>query len=250
MELTANYELFGRIIGNRPINKNHVEELIASIEQNGWLHQPITVNEKFEIIDGQHRFEALRALRLPIEYTVVDSGSIKTCQVLNANQRNWTVENYIDSFADNGNDNYAWISRQIKLYRKLGSTVVINVCIGKRTYDGGANDRRIKDGTLVIDKHGRFKREDELFFMSQLTEVVKSLKGHSRIFWGAIDYMYNFEGVDRTRLNEVMQQNKYKLITCGTVIEDIKQIEDLYNKGLPSKRRIYPSYKYKTEVRK
>lgn len=248
MEVTANYGLFGHLVGNRPINKKHVEDLIASIEENGWLHQPITVNEKFEIIDGQHRFEALKALKQPIEYVVVDDANGKTCQALNTNQKNWNIIDYVKFFADNGNDNYSWLIHLVRQYKSLGATAVMSAAANALTNSGGAYASKLKSGDFSVAKHERFEIENELFYMSQLVDIQKMLGGRAVIFWGAVDYIYKFDGTDRDRLMETLKTNQYKLISCGTVTEYIKQIEGLYNKALVAKNRINPSLKYATEV--
>ena len=44
--------------GNRVPNPQHVKRLCSSIKENGMLCNPILVNEKMQVIDGQHRLLA------------------------------------------------------------------------------------------------------------------------------------------------------------------------------------------------
>ena len=67
---SVNYAQFQPIDGNRTILQHHLKRLKKSMEEN-FLISPILVNEKMEIIDGQHRFEAAKSLGLPIYFFIV-----------------------------------------------------------------------------------------------------------------------------------------------------------------------------------
>lgn len=55
--------------------------LAKSIKELGLL-QPILVNENFEIIDGNHRFEACKSLQVPIWYILSEGYGIEQAQAL------------------------------------------------------------------------------------------------------------------------------------------------------------------------
>lgn len=69
-------------------------------------YRPILVNERKEIIDGQHRFEALKSLNLPVYYVIGEGLSIDDARVLNIDQRNWTPMDYAESYATSGDESY------------------------------------------------------------------------------------------------------------------------------------------------
>ena len=52
---TRDYKAFSFITGNRNINKSHLEKLRKSMMEM-LIPIPIVVNEKLQIIDGQHRY--------------------------------------------------------------------------------------------------------------------------------------------------------------------------------------------------
>ena len=58
-----NYDMFKFMEGNRKISSTNLNQIISSMKEKQ-LVIPITVNEKFEIIDGQHRFSACKYLNL------------------------------------------------------------------------------------------------------------------------------------------------------------------------------------------
>lgn len=59
---TNNYDMFKRLEGNRFVDPKKVNKLKKSINEVGYISNPIIVNEKMEVIDGQHRLEALKEL--------------------------------------------------------------------------------------------------------------------------------------------------------------------------------------------
>ena len=61
---TNKYEIFKELKGNREISPLRITKIINSIKNVGYIINPIIVNEKMEIIDGQGRLEALRILKI------------------------------------------------------------------------------------------------------------------------------------------------------------------------------------------
>jgi hypothetical protein len=72
---TKKYNIFKYILGNRPINENNKKRLEVSIDKIG-QQMPLLVAEKdsldnkYPIIDGQHRLEALKTLNISVDFIV------------------------------------------------------------------------------------------------------------------------------------------------------------------------------------
>ena len=64
---TTDYNKFRKLNGNRPVRPNHVKRIVESMQKQ-LLPTFIEVNEHYEIIDGQHRIEALKELELPVGF--------------------------------------------------------------------------------------------------------------------------------------------------------------------------------------
>ena len=73
---TRNYDRFKFVESNRDINDNNVNKIEQSILEIG-IQVPIVVNDKYEIIEGQHRFIALRRNKLVVPYIISTSASEK-----------------------------------------------------------------------------------------------------------------------------------------------------------------------------
>ena len=108
IHVTQDYNLFKRIKGNRTVNKPHINRLLQAIKTtpDSVSYNPIVVNDKHEIIDGQHRFEAIKQLALPVFYIKVNDLSLTTVQQLNSISKAWSPMDYAKSYAELGNENY------------------------------------------------------------------------------------------------------------------------------------------------
>ena len=67
IQKSKDYNIFKTLTGNRELNISHKEKLKKSFKEN-YLISPIIINEKYEIIDGQHRFNAARELGYYVYY--------------------------------------------------------------------------------------------------------------------------------------------------------------------------------------
>lgn len=105
IEKTSNYKRFKLIGGNRGISKAHVKHIKESMAEKV-IPVPIIVNEKFEIIDGQHRFTAASELKHPIHFVKIPGLGLPDVQRLNSNSKNWTLNDYLQSYLDLGKKSY------------------------------------------------------------------------------------------------------------------------------------------------
>ena len=95
--VSDDYSQFKSLPGNRAIRAGHVEALVKAIEEKDMTKvRPILVNEKLEIVDGQHRFEACKQLGLKIYYQIQKGATSFDAAALNAIQKAWTDSNYMD----------------------------------------------------------------------------------------------------------------------------------------------------------
>ena len=102
---TKDHSIFKLMDDNRIVDDIHVRRLVNSFKQH-YLIAPITVNENFEVIDGQHRLQACKETELPIYYIIIHGYSIKEVQVLNTHQKNWTKADFLKMFVSQGREAY------------------------------------------------------------------------------------------------------------------------------------------------
>lgn len=216
---TDDLSIFKTLDGNRNVEQNRVKKIYDSIVKNGYIHSPIIVNEKMEIIDGQGRIEALKKLGLPAEYIVFENMSIKECVALNAYQTSWTLMDYIGSFAGRGNRSYRFLLYLIKKYKDFNESICINALTG--TY--GANSRitkKIKTGEFECTGDQYEKADELLTYNMKFLRTIKNFrKGPMPFICQAIMFAYQVEGIDRDKLVDKFE--KY----YG--MEDIPQFNDV-----------------------
>ena len=99
MNQTTDYSLFKDVSSNRDVDRKHVKKLVNSIREKNLLEvNPIIVNEKLEVLDGQHRLEAAKQLKVPIYYVISSDVTHNDISRLNSNKKNWLLMDYINYY--------------------------------------------------------------------------------------------------------------------------------------------------------
>ena len=106
--VTKDYSVFKTPAYQREVNKNYVNKLKKSLRETGQIEQ-VTVDQQGNIIDGQHRVEALKQLGMPVWYCInhalnSDDNSSSACKDANNVSNKWGVMNYVNWAKQNGND--------------------------------------------------------------------------------------------------------------------------------------------------
>lgn len=208
---TSNYKQFKRLDGNRRVPIRRVNKIKQSISEVGYIQSPIIVNEKMEIIDGQGRVAALESLRIPIDYIVVKGIGIKECRSMNINQSNWTMMDFVESYAEEGNESYIYFQNLMKAYKGMGIVAVNNAVTGL----SATNNDAIKSGRFVCTKDDYEKAVKILDYERRFTDIVRKIKGRADYIYIAIGFCYQSECVDNELLFQKMN-DKYDYIQSGS----------------------------------
>ena len=103
--LTRDYEQFTLIGGNRTIDKKNVLKIMTSMSEK-FLINPIIVNEKLQIIDGQHRWQACKSLKKPVLFVINEGYGENEIVILNQNQKNWSISDFHERYVYDGKRAY------------------------------------------------------------------------------------------------------------------------------------------------
>jgi len=238
--VTKTYDKFKRLEGNRRVLEPRVKKIISSINKVGQIPSPIIVNEKYEVIDGQGRLEALKRLGLPVYYTIVPGIGIDECIAMNINQSNWTLNDYIETYAETGSVSYMYLLQLLKAYGKtFQQKVIIMVTSGK------------KENPSAVIKTGRFQCTAEMYkeasnvlsYLSGFTGIFARMKGHTEYYYMALAFCYRDPEVDNVRLIEKVTQLQANLIPVTTMLQALEQIENIYNNRC--RNRVYLKTNYR-----
>ena len=125
---TNDLSVFQEIKGNRPPNPQHIRRLVGSIKDNGLLCNPILVNERLEVIDGQHRLLAAKESKSEIYYIVLNGYNLKEVHALNLNQKNWTKKDFMDGYAEMDIESYSKLREFTKKHKNFNIGNCIAMC--------------------------------------------------------------------------------------------------------------------------
>jgi disulfide oxidoreductase YuzD len=126
---TTNYNQFKYLKGNRAITELHVRRLVEAIKEKD-LQVPIIVDEKMNVVEGQHRLEAYKIVGRPILYIVKDNVTLDDVRKLNSVARKWTLTEYLMSHVKLGKQDYEILEWFHRTY-KFGLTECIAMLNGK-----------------------------------------------------------------------------------------------------------------------
>ena len=224
MEKTKNYEKFKFLSLNRNLNRRCINALKNSITKNGYIGNPILVNDDYEILDGQHRFAALKEMGMDVPYQVVEK-SYDTIIDLNTTQHNWSMEDYVNFYCEKDhNQHYIRLKRLCKELNNSISNILI-MAFGHQF--GGQETLNFKKGIF------RFTIDDELkvkTFYGNYEAVVKEMRIRptTRLLRAlmTIQQRPNFKWktlFNKSKAHPTMAYN------CRTVDEYISMVRDLYN---------------------
>lgn len=148
---TTDYSIFTKMKGNRVVNEKHVKKLMKAFERN-YLKTPIFVNEKMEVIDGQHRLEAASRMGYPVFYYKVGSVGLKEVQQLNSTSKNWSNRDYLNCYCDLKEKPYLRLKEFIDNYPEFRIGIAREILAD--ITDGGRLSDRFKDGQFSVSNIG------------------------------------------------------------------------------------------------
>lgn len=237
---TNNYNQFNILVGNRPVSKLHVRRLKKSFEKR-YLMSPIIVNEKFDIIDGQHRFCAAKELGYPVNYIVVEGYGLEEVKSLNTNNSNWKKRDYLDAYVDLGYESYIKFKKFMNTYEDFG----IGSCevLLSNTVNAGQNNRRDKSLKSQTNKEGTYAlrtfQEGELEIKDydlacENAEKIMMIKpyyiGYSRtVFVRVMIGLFNHENYEHRKLLDRLKSNPTAMQHCTNITQYKLMIEEIYN---------------------
>lgn len=237
---TTKYDRFKRLEGNRGVTELRARKIMKSIEKVGYIPNPIIVNDRMEVIDGQGRLEALKRMQLPVHYIVVPDIGVEECIAMNINQSNWTLIDYITSHADTGNVSYIYLLNLIKAYgSKFQTKVILYVVTGK--IDNST--AMVKDGRIVCTAEDYDRAQHILSWLTNFRDPVGRLKGHNEFYYSALTFCYLDPEVDNSRLVDKMAQLQANLIPVTSMMQALEQIEEIYNNRARKKVYIKTNYR-------
>lgn len=137
---TKDYGMFSYIRGNRPVNERKVRQLLESFKQ-----RPnkifVYVNNKFQIVDGQHRLEVARRLNQSVNCINLGNVGLGSVQAWNSTNNAWKKSTFLDSYASQNVEAYVRFKEFVDNNKDFGLIGCLNIFLNKANSDKGKDIR-------------------------------------------------------------------------------------------------------------
>lgn len=233
---TSDYSAFKVDATNRAVTK--IKKLVASMKKYGWLDaypaHVVSENGKFIIKDGQHRFEAAKSLGIAVKFVPCKHHKDIAIPEINNAQRTWSIRDYVASWKQQGNPDYAKLV-QFSESSGIGLSTCASL-LSNKTPSGNRDYSNITDAI----KTGKFKIRT-LDFAYDVASVVSACSGFivwakNSLFVAAIARALRVKEISAATLIEKIKANPGLLQLMPTMDAFIVMLEDLYN--YRSKKRL------------
>lgn len=222
VQKTQDYTLFKRIEGNRVVSNPHVNRLKHAMEEDPSTitYNPIIVNEKFEVIDGQHRLEAMQALDLPVHYIKVGGLDLGVVQRLNSVAKQWTPMDYAKSFRELGNESYR-LYIEFKLEFKFNHAILLKYL----SPDDYVTNNMFKQGKFRVED--RAKAWKYCSYLRDFCEYYDRAKLRNQA--SGFFYLIRSEQYDHKRMLQKLKQHAHRIQEQKSPVDYAREFERIYN---------------------
>lgn len=233
---TKDYKKFSFFKSNRIINRNNLVNLDKSVKENGWKVDPITVNEKYQIAEGQHRYTYAKENNLPIYYILIPGLTEEDCQRINSNRKNWVATDFIRHYTVLGNISYWRLMYLNEHYPNITLTSIVYALVNSHSEGGFIN--KIINGKFECTNDDYEKATEILDYINSLMENIKKVKGKKVSLINALIWIYKNNLVDLDRLATQIETFSNEMSGITDMESALANIEKYYNYNLKKKNNI------------
>lgn len=228
---SSEYSQFVFTLENRPLQTSNIKfkNLVASMKANGFLPSfPISVRRsgsRYQILDGQNRFEAAKQLGIPILYVVYEADTQLDIAALNDTQRAWSMKDFVGSYATQGKADFHFLqefAKRGKLHLNRAASL-----LGGEMYASGNVRKKLRDGTFEI-------RDVE--YAERVVALVNAVAEHCHEPWvrgtpciAALSRLLRVSEFDPALLIKRIPANMSLFINQPTVDAFTEMFERIYN---------------------
>lgn len=232
---TEDLSIFKTLLGNRAVKENRKQALIESIDKHGYITNPIIVNERYEVIDGQGRLAACKELNSPIDYIIVPNISIDECRILNMNMKNWMVIDFIKSYAEKGNKDYQRLLEFSKMGFNIRSYMFANSLYG----GSPLSEQLLKEGRAKCSYETYTKAKQALEFLKTVKPFTDAVDGRKTDLESAVLFAYYDKNCDNERVVYALTKNYNNIGNIISLSSAMDELSKIYNRNLKGLSRIY-----------
>jgi hypothetical protein len=233
---TSDLSIFKQIDGNRVPNLQHIKRLADSIRVYGMKCNPILVNERMEVIDGQHRLMAAKEAESFVYYIIVNGYSLNEVHTLNLNQKNWTKKDFVEGYANMGITSYIKLKSFIEKNDDYTFESCVSFCNNTSTGSGNNSLSRLKYQNTIssgIIEDGTYIGKDFQLaqdWANKIRMIKPYYSSYNRSsFVGTMITLFNNDNFDFNEFMHKLRIQPTALIDCANREQYKTLIEDIYN---------------------
>jgi len=226
---TNNYNKFSFAEMNREIDYKHVERLKKEMQER-FIRTNIIVDDQYVILEGQHRYEAIKDLGLPLTYTIINPEDSESFIIsMNTNTKNWKNDEYLNFYVKkektknplNCHDMPYHNFKRARDY-KIHFMTLIELIYSSRQ----------KEHTIGFGK-GKLFIQDKALFKENVNFLVTAMKQHKacehrNTQLALCKYLID-KNFDKETFLEKLKKFPDKLVRSSTMDQATLNIKTLYN---------------------
>lgn len=230
---TTDYDQFKFFDANRDISISHTARVAKSIMMKNLMSDfPILVDCNKYVLDGQHRLEACRKLKIPVYYKFAEHMKDTDIATINSISKKWTANDYLAQYISLGNLNYI----RMNDFMRWAGIASVDMALRLFKYSclkttGGAINILFQEGRFEYPIDDSMIRS-RVNFLRQLWEY---LTGYSTPYdRNLVSFIEVAEKTPNFSEKRMIDQLKRKPITIKfSEGKDLaKMLQDTYNYGL------------------
>ena len=232
VKATKNLDQFVIADWNRPVKPQRIAGIKKSILEYGYIPNPIIVNEKKEVIDGQGRLAACKELGQPIYYMQIKGIGGDECIAMNCYQKQWSELDYIEFYATLGNSNYIKLKKLIDTYKMTQK--IILYCA-----DTSNCTESVKRGEFKLSNNGYNRAIKLLNFITPLDPFIRKANGRRTEFYKTLILLYKHNLIEPNRMKEQIEKYDMNAVNITGLDSACDELERIYNKGKRKENKSY-----------
>lgn len=229
MESTLDYKIFGDFDSNRELDKRHVNRLKDAILHKNLLHlNPIIVDDYRRVIDGQHRLEAAKELKVPVYYIVDTTVSKSDISHLNSNKKNWSLMDYINFYTVEKREGFGVLSKFLSEHPNIPVSAVIALL----NPSGRREAKAVMEGILDVGN---------LSMANRIADFLRWLRNHYEFAYNStvisvIRQMFEHQDFDLEFFKQKIEGQPRSLVKCINAKQYREMFLEIYNYRLSVNR--------------
>tara|TARA_R100001015_G_C4628904_1_gene189339 strand:- start:62 stop:835 length:774 start_codon:yes stop_codon:yes gene_type:complete len=220
---------------NREVPESNINALKKSIQKNNALYlKPITIDNEYNIIDGQTRYKACKQLDIPFYVDIVNSmeWSKEDLISINTTQRNWKLQDYLRYYVKFNKDSYKAFEHFLKLHKHMTIQMLI-VIFNKTNSRSQLNSKIFKNGELKYDSTNESTILEWLGWLHQINKapIFPSLNDSTKRnqeFQCSLLKKFQSPNWDNCKFIKLLSEYPHQLNKLKRITDFDQEIEDIY----------------------